>query len=105
MRTGRHHGLLAVSRPHRVEVDVGEPRTQTLEDRSDLLLEPFVQHEFAPAEPRHDFDSHVVGRRAQAAAGDDQVHALVGQKSQLRLDVARPVTADRDVSELDAQFE
>ena len=65
----------------------------------------FVQHQFAPAELCHDFDRHVVGRRPEAAAGDDQVHALVGQETQLRRDVAGPVAADRDVSELDAEFE
>ena len=103
--TGGHHRLLAVGRPHRVEVNVGEPRPQPLEDRGDLLLELLVQHQFAAAEPGHEFDRHVVGRRPETAAGDDQVHALVGHKAQLRRNVVRSVTADRDVGEFDAEFE
>ena len=62
---------------------------QPLEDRRDLLLELFVEHQFAPAELRHDLDRHVVGRRPEAAAGDDQVDALAGKEPQLRRDVAR----------------
>ena len=41
----------------------------------------------------------------EAAAREDQVHALVGQEAQLRLDVLRAVAADRDVRQLDAQLE
>ena len=100
-----HHRLLAVGGPHGVEVHVGEPCPQPLEDLGDLLLEGVIQHQFASAELRHHFDRHVVGRRSEPAAGDDQVDALVGQETQLRRDVGRPVAADRDVRQLDAEFE
>src|ERR1700739_4028936 len=40
-----------------------------------------------PREATHHLNGHVVGRRSQAAAGDDQVHALLGHEAQLRLDV------------------
>ena len=41
----------------------------------------------------------------EAAAGDDQVHSLLGHESQLRLDIGRAVAADGDVGQLDAQFQ
>ena len=41
----------------------------------------------------------------EAAAGDDQVDSLAGQEPQLRRDVGGPVAADRDVGQLDAEFE
>ena len=71
----------------------------------DLVLELIVEHELAAAEAGHHLDRHVVRGRAQAAARDDQVHALVGQEAELRLDVLRAVAADRDVRQLDAQLE
>ena len=53
----------------------------------DLLLERLVEHQFAVAEPRDGRDGHVVGGRAEAAAGDDEVDALAREEAQLRLDV------------------
>ena len=88
LRTDGHHRLLAVGGAHRVEVDVGEPAAEPLEYLGDLLFELVVEHEVTPAEPSHDLDRHVVGRRSEAAAGDDQVHTLVGLKPQRRFDVA-----------------
>ena len=41
----------------------------------------------------------------KSAAGHDQVHTLVGQEAQLRLDVGGAVATDGDVSQLDAQLE
>ena len=78
---------------------------QLLQDRRDLGLQLGVQHQFAFAEPRHGRNGHIVGGRPQAAAGDDQVHALGRQEAQLRLDVCCAVTADGDVGEFDAQLE
>ena len=89
MRAGRNQRLLAVGRAHRLEVDVGEARHQPLHDVGDLGLELVVQHQLAAAEPGHGRHRHVVGGRAEAAAGDDEVHALVGEEPQLRLDVVR----------------
>ena len=71
----------------------------------DLVLQLGVQHQLAAAEPRDGRDGHVVGGRSQPAAGDDQVHTLVGQEPQLGLDVGGAVAADGDVGQLDAQFE
>ena len=112
MRPDGDHGLLAVGGADRLEgagIQSGLKRRiarhQLLEDVGDLFLDLFVQHQFAAAEPGHHLDGHVVGCRPQAAAGDDQVHALIGHETQLRLDVGRAVAADGDVRQLDAQLE
>ena len=70
-----------------------------------LFSELVVQSQLEAAETRHDRDGHVVGGRSQAAAGDDQVHALVGHEAQLGFDVGGAVTADGDVRQFDAQFQ
>ena len=105
VRSGRNQGLLAVGRTHRLEVHIVEARHQSLDDVGDPRLEAGVEHEFAATELRHRRDRHVVGRRAQPAAGDDEVDAFVGQEPQLRFDVARAVAADRDMRELDPELE
>jgi hypothetical protein len=84
---------------------VAEARHQRLQDRRDLVLEPLVEHELALGEARDHLDRHVVGRRAEPAARHDQVHLLLGEEAQLRLDVLGPVAADGDVRELDAQLD
>ena len=105
VRAGRNQRLLAVGRTHRLEVDVVEARHQSLDDVGDPRLEAGVEHQLAADESRHRRDRHVVGRRAQAAAGDDEVDALVGEEPQLRLDVARAVAADGDMRQLDPELE
>ena len=52
-----------------------------------------------------DLRGEVVRRRAEAAARDDHVDALVRHEAQLRLHVRRPVAADRDVGQLDPELE
>jgi hypothetical protein len=84
---------------------VAEARHQRLQDPRDLLLELLVEDELALTEAGHHLDGHVVGGGPETAARDDQVHVLVGEEAQLRLDVLRPVAADRDVCELHAQLE
>ena len=75
------------------------------EDFSDLVLDLVIQNQVAAAELRHHRNGHVVGRGPQAAAGDDEIYALIGHEAQLRLDVVGAVAADRDVRQLDAQFQ
>ena len=104
-RSDRDHGLLAVGGPDRVEVAGTDAGHQLLQDVGDLVLQLDIQRQLAAAEPGDGGDGHVVGGRSQAAAGDDQVHTLVGHEAQLRLDVGGAVAADGDVSELDAQLE
>ncbi len=89
----------------RLEVHVVEARHQSLDDVGDPVLERVVQHQFEAAESGHGRHGHVVGGRAEAAAGDDEVHALVGEEPQLRLDVVGSVAADRDVGQFDAELE
>jgi hypothetical protein len=84
---------------------VAEARHQRFEDRRDLVLELVVQHELALGEARDHLDGHVVGRRAEPTARDDQVDALVRHEAELRVDVLGPVAADRDVRQLDAELE
>jgi hypothetical protein len=84
---------------------VAEARHQRLEDSRDLLLELLVQDQLTLAEARDGLDGHVVRGWTQAAARNDEVHALVGQKAQLRLDVVRAVAADRDVRQLHPELE
>jgi hypothetical protein len=84
---------------------VAEARHQRLQDAGDLLLELLVEQQLAFAEARDHLDGHVVRGRAEPAARDDQVHALVRHEAQLRLDVLRAVAADGDVRQLHAQLE
>ncbi|EUA40886.1 cinA-like domain protein [Mycobacterium avium subsp. avium 2285 (R)] len=83
----------------------GVARHELLEDVRDLLFDLGVQHQLAAAETRHHFDRHIVGRGPQSAAGDDQIHALVGEEAQLGFDVVRAVAADGDVRQLDAELQ
>ena len=87
MRPGRNQRLLAVGRTDRVDVDVVEARHQSFEDVGDAILEGRIQHQLEAGESGHGRHRHVVGRRPEAAAGDDEVDALVGEEPQLRLDV------------------
>ena len=80
MCAGRDERLLAVRRAHRLQVDVGKARHQTLHDVGDLGLEFVVQQQLSATEAGHGRDGHVVGGRAEAAAGDDEIHALGGQE-------------------------
>ena len=100
-----HDRLLAVRRPDGVEVEVAPALHERPEDVGDLLLELLVEHHLAALEGAHDLRGQVVGGRPEAAARDDQVDALVGHEAELRLHVARPVAADRDVRQLDPQLE
>jgi hypothetical protein len=84
---------------------VAEARHQRLQDRCDLVLELVVEHQLQAREAGDHLDRHVVGGRPEAPARDDQVHALVGQERELGLNVLRPVAADRDVGQLDAELE
>ena len=61
---------------HRVLVEVAPAAAQPLEDRPDALLERRVERQRAPGEVRDDLGGQVVGGRAEAAAGDDEVEAL-----------------------------
>jgi hypothetical protein len=104
-RSLRDQRLLAVGGTDGVEVPVAEARHEGLQDRGDLVLELLVEHQLTAAEAGHHLDGHVVRGGAEPAARDDQVHALVGEEAQLRLDVLGTVAADRDVGQLNAQLE
>src|SRR5205807_831440 len=101
----RDHGLLAVGGTHCVEIGGPDAGHQLLQNLGDLVLQLDIQLQFAAAEPGDGGDGHVIGGRPQTAAGDDQVHPLVGHEAQLRLDVGVAVAADGDVSELDTELE
>ena len=64
-----------------------------------------VEHQLEAGESGHGRHRHVVGRRPEAAAGDDEIHALVGEEPQLCLDVVGAVAADGDVGQFNAQLE
>ena len=102
---GRHQRLLAVGGQHRVDIDAGEPGHQAGDDLGDPGLERGVEHQLPAAEPGHDLDRHVIGGRAETAAGDDEIDALVGEEPQLRLDVGGAVAAQRDVAQIHTQLE
>lgn len=104
-RARGHHGLFAIGRPQRVEVDVAATGGEPAQDLGDPLLQFGVEHEVAPAEPGDRGDGQIVGGRPQPTAGDDEVDALGGEEPQLRLDVGGPVTADGDVGEFDPEFQ
>ena len=98
----RDHRLFAVSLQDGVEVGVGIARHPPLHDRADLGLHCRVEDEIATAEPGHGRHGHIVGGGTEAAGRDDEVHPLVAQKAQLRLNIGGPVPADRDVSQFNA---
>src|SRR6185312_6060262 len=97
--------LLAVRGAHRVDVHSGEPGHQAGDDLADPGLERVVEHQLPLAESGHDLDGHVVGGRAESAAGDDEIHPLGGEEPQLRLDVGGTVAAQRDVAQFHTQLE
>ena len=98
-----HHRLLAVGLPHRLGVKV-EAAGEAAQDRRDLLLHLLVEDQVAAGEPGDDLGGEVVGGRAEAARGDDQVHPLGGHEAQRRLEVVGPVADDEDVGDVDAQL-
>ena len=81
-----HHGLLPVRLAERFGVEV-EPASEAGEDLGDLLLHALVEHHLAPGEGAHDLRGEVVRGRPEAAAGDDQVHAVVAQEPECLLEV------------------
>ena len=105
VRPGRHQRLLAIRGQHRFQIDAGKARHQPLHDVGDLGFEPGVQNQFPAAEAGHGRDRHVVGGRAEAAAGDDEIDSLVGKEPKLRLDVVGAVAAQGDVRQLHTQLE
>ena len=100
-----HQRLLAVGGAHGFEVEVAPALHQRPEDVRDPLLEGLVEGQRTAREAGHDLEREVVRRRAQAAAGHDQVHPLGLHERQLGLHVLGPVAADRDVSELDPELQ
>ncbi len=102
-RALRHHRLLAVGLPHRLGVEV-EAAGEAAQDRRDLLLDLLVEDQLATREAGDDLGGEVVGGRAEAARGDDQVHPLGGHEAQRRLEVVGPVADDEDVGDVDAEL-
>ena len=101
-RALRHHRLLAVGLDHRLLVEVEAAAAgEAAQDLGDLLLHLLVEHQLAAGEAGDHLGGEVVGGRAEAAAGDDQVHALGGQEAQRRLEVLGAVADDQDVGDLD----
>ena len=98
-----HHRLLAVGLHHRLLVEVEAPR-EAAQDLGDLRLHLLVEHQLAPGEAGDDLGREVVGGRPEAAAGDDQVHALGRHEAQRRLEVLRAVADDQDVGDLDPEL-
>jgi hypothetical protein len=81
LRTDGNHGLFAVGGADRVKTFRIEVRHKPFENVGDLAFNFFVERQLALTEARHHLDGHVIGRRTQAAAGYDQVHALVGHET------------------------
>ena len=94
-----HHRLLAVRLAKRVEVEAEPPR-EAGRISADLRLHAGVEDQVASREPGHDLGREIVGGRAKAAAGDDQVHASSRQEAQRGLEVVRTVGDDQDVGNL-----
>ena len=91
--------LLAVAGPHRL-LAVGAPaRAVAAQDGQDPLLQRLVEHHRPPREGADDVGREVVRRRAEPAAGDDQVAAA--EEVERRPHVGRPVADDDDLRHLD----
>ena len=102
----RDQRLLAVRGLDGVEVPVAEARHQPLEDRPRSA--PRAPRRAPAAGPAKRATTSTVMSSAvgpESAARDDQVDPCVGQEAELRVDVLRPVAADRDVREFHAQLE
>ena len=99
-----HHRLLAVGGADRLEVQVRPALHQRAQDVGDPGLELGVEKQRPAHEAGHHLDGQVVGGRAEPAAGQDQVDALLGHEPQLGLHVLGAVAADGDVGEVDAQL-
>ena len=97
-----HQRLLAVAGADRVLVEVAPAAAQPLEDRPDPLLQRRVERERAPGEVRDDLGGQVVGGRAEAAAGHDEVEALGGHEVERGAHVGAAVGHDQDLRDLDA---
>ena len=102
-RAARHHRLLSVGLAKRLGVEA-QPPGELGEDSRDLLLHPLVEDQLAAREPGDHLRRQIVGRRAEPAAGDDQVGALGGKEPQRRLEVAGAVSDAEDVGDLHAQL-
>ena len=99
----RHHRLLAVGLHDRRLVEVEAAAVgETAQDLGDLRLHLLVEDELAAGEAGDHLGREVVGGRAEAAGGDDQVHPLRGHEAQRRLEVVGTVGDDEDVGDLDA---
>ena len=98
-----HHRLLAVGLHQRLLVEV-EALGEAAQDLGDLRLHLLVEDQLAPGEAGDDLGGQVVGGRAEAAGGDDQVHPLAGQEAQRRLEVVGAVGDDEDVGDLDPEL-
>ena len=102
-RAIRHHGLLSVGLAKRLGVEA-QPPGELGQDARDLLLHPLIQHQLAAREPSDDLRRQIVRRRAEPAAGHDQVGVLGGQEAQRRLEVAKAVSHADDVGDVHAQL-
>ena len=99
------HGLLAVGLADRLLVELRPARQQRLRRISAMRSSSASSSTISrPQKPPDHLGGEVVRRRPQAAAGDDQVHALLGQEAQRGQHVLRPVADDRDVGEVDAEL-
>ena len=97
----RHHRLLAVGLHHRLLVEVEAAAAgEAAQDLGDLRLHSLVEHQLAAGEAGDHLAREVVGGRAEAAGGDDQVHPLGGHEAQRRLEVVGAVGDDEDVGDL-----
>ena len=74
------------------------------QDLGDLRLDLLVEDQLAAGEAADDLGGQVVGGRSEAAGGDDQVHPLLGEEAQRRLEVVGTVGDDQDVGDLDAEL-
>ena len=70
----------------------------------DLLLHLLVEDQLAAGKPADDLGGQVIGRRAEATGGDDQVHALGGHEAQGGFQVGGTVADHQDVGDLDAEL-
>ena len=102
-RAARHHGLLSVCRPQGLGVEA-QPAGEPGDDLGDPLLHPLVEDEVATGEVGHHLGREVVRRGAEAAAGDDQAHALPGEEGECGSQVRTPVAHADDVADVHAEL-
>ena len=98
-----HHRLLAVCLPQRVGIEAQTAGERTQHSR-DLLLHPLVEDHLATGEAADDLGREVVRGGPETAAGDDEIHSLVGEEAKRRFEVVGPVPDHDDLGDVDTEL-